>query len=997
MKCIHMFIASSIVEFEKERNELGNYIRSLNDLYVDRDIYFKLTMCEDLSTSVELEGKQNFYNSKIRESDYFYIIFGKNAGEYTLQEFDVAMEQFRATGKPKIYTYFKQLPDGNVSDNVVSFMERLDGELGHYYSIFTHIDSIKLNILLELSRDPQIENQIEIENGNVCVNGENFLSLKNVPVYSKNEELNRYREEMQKLDAEFASAAAAYGQSPSSAKLMQEMMDIGHKRGKIADAIRQIEKDILELYTTVSRIKNENRPLNWWEKEASRLLDTGNSEGALQILRDVQLQKELEQAKSIAENATERMISVIRAKKMAILLLRTRGLTDQIVNEIKDNYNQIAEIAEKYHIEMDSLYDYASFLHDRYDFSAAEQLIDRLIAWYRYKGEKGKSYIDALTLQSIIFAKNENFEAAEKGFIELLNLYRETESSESTIKSYANVNNSLGMMFCTANRLEDAEKYALESVMTMRDLVEKNPTVDNRYSLANSCDTLVQIYDKVDRFEDAKKISAETYKISKELATENPKRFSSRYARFCAHYSMFHNSLEEFNQKESLLLEALNIFTKLSKESPNEFLPNVVWIMYLLGGLYYNINNEKAYKYYSEAYNILTNLPAFEQKNYTINTTMLCSSLAVLLIWRGETQKAEEMLLLVVKENEKLHAEHPDIYIYPLGDCYNNLMLFYSNNQKYKEAFDYGLKTKELVENAVKSTDDPHAKLLNLLATTYYNLANLYNTFRQPQQYEALVLQAAHIWGKLRTKYGQAYDRNYFSTSVPCAKIYEEKKDLAKAEEILTEAYEYFVKVGEPCYEISNISAGLTVFYLQRGELEKSEKMQRTVLEIIRRGYLADKRTFTSPYAQAHNNLAATLSRRQDANEKSEEICDLYKAAMQLFMESCESGDTASARFLMFTYSNLSKLYKSKKDIEKVVDLQQKMIELLTLCSKSNPDVYEPNLATVYYNLANIVSNILKDTAKGRELLLKALEIAKKYPQAKQFAEQIEQILKNQF
>ena len=997
MKRIHMFIASSIVEFEKERNELGNYIRSLNDLYVERDIYFKLTMCEELSSAVELDGKQSFYNSKIKESDYFYVIFGKNVGEYTLEEFDVAMEQFRATGRPKIYTYFKQLPDENVSDNVIAFMKRLDGELGHYYSLFTHIDSIKLNILLELSRDPQIDSQIEIENGSVSVNGDSFLSLENLPVYSKNEELNRYRKQMQALDTEFASAAAAYGSSPSDAALLQKMMDLGHKRGKLADIIHQMEKDILDLYATVSRIKSENRPLNWWEKEASRLLDIGNSEGALQILRDIQLQKELEQAKAIAENATERMISVIGAKKMAIQVLRTRGLTDQTVNEIKDNYNQIVQIAEEYRIEMDSLYDYASFAYNGCDFAVAEQLTDRLLAWYRYKGEKGKPYINALTLQSIIFARTENFEAAEKGFAELLKLYNKAEATEAAIKDYANVNNSMGMMLCSANRLAEAEKYAAESINTLRRLVEKNPTADNRCSLANSCDTLAQIYNKADRFEAAERLSAELYEIFKNLVAENPNKFSSRYAQSCAHYSIFLNSPEEFNKKEALLLEGLNIFTRLSKESPNEFLPNVVWIMYLLGGAYYDRDNEKAYKYYSEAYDILTKLPTSERKNYTVNTTKLCSNLAVLLIWRGEMQKAEKMLLSVANENENLYAKHPDIYIYSLGNCYNNLMLFYRNNGKYKEALAYGLKVKETVETAVKTADEPHSALLELLAMTYYNLANLYDIFQQPQTYEALVFQAAHIWNELRTKYGSKFERKYFNVLVSCAGIYEQKKDFTKAEELLTEAYEYFVKTGEPCHEISNISATLTKFYCERGELEKSEEMQRTVLELMRRGYLADKRTYTTPYAQAHNNLAATLSRRQDVDEKSDEICELYSAALQLFCESCKKGDTAGSQLLMFTYKNLSNQYKGKNDIESLVALERKMIEILTECSKTNPTVYEPNLAAVYYNLANTVSNILKDTAKGRELLLKALEIAKKYPQTEQFAKQIEQILKNNF
>lgn len=45
MKYIKLFIASSIVEFAQERASLSDFIRSLNDIYVPRGIYFQLTIC----------------------------------------------------------------------------------------------------------------------------------------------------------------------------------------------------------------------------------------------------------------------------------------------------------------------------------------------------------------------------------------------------------------------------------------------------------------------------------------------------------------------------------------------------------------------------------------------------------------------------------------------------------------------------------------------------------------------------------------------------------------------------------------------------------------------------------------------------------------------------------------------------------------------------------------------------------------------------------------
>ena len=77
MKYIKLFIASSIIEFAQERASLSDFIRSLNDIYVPRGIYFQLTICEDLSNAVAKDRKQAEYNQTIREAQYFYILFGR--------------------------------------------------------------------------------------------------------------------------------------------------------------------------------------------------------------------------------------------------------------------------------------------------------------------------------------------------------------------------------------------------------------------------------------------------------------------------------------------------------------------------------------------------------------------------------------------------------------------------------------------------------------------------------------------------------------------------------------------------------------------------------------------------------------------------------------------------------------------------------------------------------------------------------------------------------
>lgn len=79
MKYIKLFVASSIDTFEREWGELKSYISSLNDIYVRRDIYFDLILCENLSNALDKERKQAAYNAEIRKCQYFYVIFAEKS------------------------------------------------------------------------------------------------------------------------------------------------------------------------------------------------------------------------------------------------------------------------------------------------------------------------------------------------------------------------------------------------------------------------------------------------------------------------------------------------------------------------------------------------------------------------------------------------------------------------------------------------------------------------------------------------------------------------------------------------------------------------------------------------------------------------------------------------------------------------------------------------------------------------------------------------------
>ncbi|MDM8568555.1 HEAT repeat domain-containing protein [Thiotrichales bacterium HSG1] len=117
MTTTQIFLASS-AELREDRKELKLNIAGKNDMLNEKEVYLKLITWEDSFVNAMVEyGLQTEYDEAIKQCDVIIFLFWTLAGKYTLHEFDVAYEQFKLTGKPKIYTYFKQTEQRNQALN----------------------------------------------------------------------------------------------------------------------------------------------------------------------------------------------------------------------------------------------------------------------------------------------------------------------------------------------------------------------------------------------------------------------------------------------------------------------------------------------------------------------------------------------------------------------------------------------------------------------------------------------------------------------------------------------------------------------------------------------------------------------------------------------------------------------------------------------------------------------------------------------------------------
>ena len=155
LKNIKIFLASSS-ELKDEREKFELFIHRENKQLYKQGVFLELVIWEDFIDAMSKTRLQDEYNKAVRNSDIFVSLFFTKVGKYTQEEFEIAFGQFKKTGKPLVYTYFKDAPihAGKITSDIKSllaFQEKLK-ELGHYRTVYINIDNLKLQFKKQLEK-----------------------------------------------------------------------------------------------------------------------------------------------------------------------------------------------------------------------------------------------------------------------------------------------------------------------------------------------------------------------------------------------------------------------------------------------------------------------------------------------------------------------------------------------------------------------------------------------------------------------------------------------------------------------------------------------------------------------------------------------------------------------------------------------------------------------------------------------------------------------------
>ena len=753
MKYIKLFIASSIIEFAQERASLSDFIRSLNDIYVPRGIYFQLTICEDLSNAVAKDRKQAEYNQTIRESQYFYILFGRGSDRaddaiYTIEEFDTALDQFRKAGAPKIYTYFRQLPEGeSASKNVRDFMNRLDQEIGHYYSTFGNVDTIKLNMLLELTRDQTVGGTVKVEDGMASLDGHKMFSVADIPLYSKNETVQKLLAQKAQLEDEMSKLALEYAKNPAG-DAMQRLLANSEQRNKIAEQLHTLEMDVLQLFRQSTEKRQLGQSLNWRERDALQMIDMGNYEAARTLLEDQTWKKEIRQAEEIIEIKKDAILEYISGQKTLIDTYKAEGNTAKNARKVIAVYEDITALAAKHHMEPDVLYDYASFLYNQRQYQKSLEIAQRLEHWYAL--EPDTSAVRRAKLYNLIgldHSAQNDFLTAKKAYQEVLKIYRDLAGKDSDVYqlNLANSCNNLAILFFDIGSFKEAEKLYREALKIHRDLAEKSSDAYLPY-LANSCNNLADLLCNTGSFKEAEELCREALKICSDLAEKNSDAYLPYLARSCNNLADLLCNTGFFKESEELYREALKVYRSLAEKNPDAYLPDLALSCSNLASLLQDVHSFKeAEKLHREALKIRRDLAEKSPDVYLPSLAISCNNLAYLLSDTGSSKEAEELYREALKICSDLAEKNSDAYLPYLARSCNNLAYLLSDIGSFKEAEELYREALKIRRNLAEENPKVYLPKLQLVCD---NLTALLEKTGRREEADSLRREVAEFYQK---------------------------------------------------------------------------------------------------------------------------------------------------------------------------------------------------------------------------------------------------------
>ena len=740
---VRLFVASSITELHDERMELGVFLDNLKTRYW-KGLRLVYEICENNSPAANPKGKQSEYDDWIRDCQLFCFLVGKRLGKASRHEFDLAWDCLCQRGTPRILPFFKELPPEQREDSARDFLDYYRNELEQYSYPFSHIDTVKLSILLELRAGGWLDQPLTARDGALRLGEEPLLSTEHIPVYRSHEALRALRKREAELEARLEADARRDGEAEDFSRQLRQL-DADAELVKTRAERRRIEAELLALCAAVLPSERDGSPATSRTLRARRLVEAGDAQGALALLRAGDPDGEARSAEAIVALGLDRIRALIGEDKLRIRLLRARPVSPEITAELRETYARSARLAERYDLEPELLYDYVRFLWEEKDYRSAIPLGERLRARYEREGAAPAERAELDNLLGILYAESKEFPRAkerQEAALTQCRLLAEADPEAHMPNLAANCNN-LGALLDDLGERKEARRLYGEALEIRRRLAQAHPAAYEP-DVAMTCNNLGNLLSDLGEREEARRLYGEALEIRRRLAQAHPAAYEPRVADTCNNLGNLLSDLGEREEARRLYGEALEIRRRLAQAHPAAYEPRVADTCNNLGNLLSDLGErEEARRLYGEALDLYRRLAQAHPAAYEPYVAMTCNNLGTLLKNLGEREAARRLYGEALEIRHRLAQAHPAAYEPDVAMSCNNLGALLSDLGEREEARRLYGEALDLYRRLAQAHPAAYAPDL---AGTCFNLGLLERSEGHLSQAGALAAEAERLW-----------------------------------------------------------------------------------------------------------------------------------------------------------------------------------------------------------------------------------------------------------
>ena len=817
MKNITVFLASSD-ELKNDRNSFHSLVASLDEIFEPRGYRIRCRRWEDFSAFCTGSRTQDDYNRIVRASDICICMFHRKAGEYTIEEFNQALDEYvKSQSHPKTFVYIRALIEGEMEDEALKrFKEDLFDRVGHYWCNYATDDAMKLHFVMQLERIiPSVSgnasvtegNHFKIENGVVSLYGHKIAELDNLSFAAENPEYLSLKESIARLNTEIARLRAT-GVAELQPMIDEKQAELYKKR----ESLNRLESRLFDLALSINKLIGSGTPVSERKRLAIEMFERGNSKGVVEILNEkdiaadaAQARKEIEQGKLLVDSGR----SLIEAG-----LQKTRSLAEEYVLRAKA-----------------LMTDYAEPRRFELACHAYEQGIE-LIRANLSEEELAKSLFE----YGHFLQTNKRYDLAEVRYRENLDIYQRLVpiSPQAYEPGLATTQNNLGLLYSDTQCYGESEEMYLSAVEIYQRLSVVDPRVYEPY-LATTQNNLGLLYRDTQRYGESEEMYLSAVEIYQRLSVVNPQVYEPDLARAQNNLGLLYSDTQRYGESEEMYLSAMEIFRELTVANPQAYDPDLARTRNNLGNLYRDTQRYgESEEMYLSAVEIYQRLSVANPQVYDPDLARTRNNLGCLYDNTQRYKESEEMYLSVLTVYQRLTIANPQVYEPDLAMTQYNLGCLYSDTQRYEDSEKMYLSAMEIRRRLAVANPQVYEPDL---ADTQYNLGCLYYNIQRYEDSEEMYLSALEVYQRLTAVNPQVYEPYLVRACNNLSFLFLAQGNFEEAERYAREGSKY-----DSTYH--TIYTNLAASLLLQGRYAGAEEIYLRYKEELKEDFLSDFEDF---------------------------------------------------------------------------------------------------------------------------------------------------------